>query len=54
MFKSEEVYLLKKLTTLSANDDERIRSIDSIEPYAYGTSKDLVCREEEIKCVTIY
>ena len=28
---------------LSANDDEKIKSIDLIETYAYGTSKDLVC-----------
>ena len=26
---------------LSSNDDERIQSFDSIETYAYGTSKDL-------------
>ena len=33
----------------SVNDDSRIQSIDSIETYAYGTSKDLVCKKEEIK-----
>ena len=27
---------------LSSNHDERIQSIDSIETYAYGTSKDLI------------
>ena len=26
---------------LSSNDDARIKSFDSIETYAYGTSKDL-------------
>ena len=35
---------------LSSNDDKRIQSIDSIETYAYGTSKDLVREKEEIKC----
>ena len=27
-----------------------MQSIDSIETYAYGTSKYLVCEQEEIKC----
>ena len=27
-----------------------VQSIDSIVTYAYGTSKDLVCKKEEIKC----
>ena len=34
---------------LSANDYKRIKSIDSIEIYAYGTSKDLVTEKKEIK-----
>ena len=38
---------------LSSNDDKRMQSIDSIETYAYGTNKDLVCKEEEIKCSNI-
>ena len=32
---------------LSANDDKEIQSIDSIETYAYGTSKDLVCKRNK-------
>ena len=32
---------------LSSNDDKRIQSIDSIETYAYGTSKDLICKKEK-------
>ena len=36
--------------TLRANDDERMQSIDSIELYAYGTSKNLVCKKEGNKC----
>ena len=28
----------------SANNDKRIQSINSIETFAYGTSKDLLCK----------
>ena len=34
---------------LSSNNDKGVQSIDSIETYAYGTSKDLVSDQEEIK-----
>ena len=44
---TEEV---KNLIVLSANDDKRLQSIDSIETYACGTSKDLVYNKKEIKC----
>ena len=30
-----------------------MESIDSIETYAHRTSKDLVCKKEEIKCNNI-
>ena len=30
-----------------------MRSIDSIEAYAYGASKDLMCKKEKIKCNNI-
>ena len=40
-------------TALSSNDDKRMQSIDSIEVYAYGTSKDLVSEKEDIKCNNI-
>ena len=30
------------------------QSIDSIETYAYGTSKDVVCRKEEITVIKQY
>ena len=33
---------------LSSNDDKRMKSIDSIETYAYGASKHLVRGKEEI------
>ena len=35
---------------LCANYDKRIQSIDSIETYEYGTTKDLVCKKKEITC----
>ena len=35
---------------LSSNEDKRMQSFDSIETYAYGTSKDLVSEKEDIKC----
>ena len=38
---------------LSSSDDKRMQSIDSIETYAYGTSKDLVSEKEEIKCSNV-
>ena len=43
---------IKKIA-LSSNDDKRMQSIDSIETYAYGTSKDLVNEKEEAKCNNI-
>ena len=39
--------------TLSSNYDNRIQSIDWIETYAQGMSKDLVCKEGEIKSNSI-
>ena len=38
---------------LSSNDDKRMQSIDSIETYAYGMSKDLICKKEKIKRISI-
>ena len=38
---------------LSANDDKRIQSINSIETYAYGTNEELIHQKEEIKCNNI-
>ena len=38
---------------LSSNDDKRMQSIDSIETYAYATSKNLISDKEEIKCSNI-
>ena len=41
------------MTTLSSNDDKRMKSIYSIETYAYGTSKDLASKKEDFKCSNI-
>ena len=38
---------------LSSNDDKRMQSIESIETYEYGTSKDIVSEKEYIKCNNI-
>ena len=38
---------------MNANDDKMIQSIDSIKTYAYGMSKVLVCKKEEIRCNNI-
>ena len=55
-FKSERHNIftekIKKIA-LSSNDDKRMQSIDSIEAYAYGTSKDLVSDKEEVECSNI-
>ena len=38
---------------MTDSDNKRIQSIDSVETYAYGTRKYLVCKREEIKCNNI-
>ena len=35
---------------LTSNNAKRIQSIDSVQTYASGTSKYIVCKKEEIKC----
>ena len=55
-FKSESYNVFTEeinMIALSSNDDERMQSIDSMETYAYGTSKYLVSDKEEIKCNNI-
>ena len=47
-----KIYLRFKIY-LSSNDDKKIQPIDSIEIYAHGKSKDLLCTKEEIKCNNI-
>ena len=51
-FKSERHNVFTEVISkiaLSSNDDKRMGSIDSIETYAYGISKDLICMKEKIK-----
>ena len=38
---------------VSSNDGKGIQSINSVETYAYRTSKDLLFKKEEIKCNNI-
>ena len=37
---------------LSSNDDKITQSIDSVETFAYGMSKDLICRKEKTNVTT--
>ena len=54
-FRSKKHALTQEINKIafSSDDDKRIQSIDSIETYAYGMSKDLVCTKKEIKCNNI-
>lgn len=49
------MYSLKKLERLhlSAKDDKRIQSIESIETYTYETNKYIIYKNEEIKNINI-
>ena len=38
---------------LSANDNKRIQSIDSIETYAYRANEEITHSKKEIKCTKI-
>ena len=38
---------------LKPNDDKRIQSVDSIETYAHGMSKDLIWQKEKINRINI-
>ena len=46
------MFLLNKVANLSSNYDKRMQSIDSIETYVYGASKDLVSEKKRLN-VTI-
>ena len=51
-FKSEGYNVFAEVInkiTLSSNDDKRMQSIDLIETYAYGTSKNLIWKKEKIE-----
>ena len=48
-----ESHTISAEETESSNDDKRRKSIESIETYAYRTSKDLLSEKKEIKCNNI-
>ena len=55
-FKSERYNVFTeeiKKTALSSNNYKKMQSVDLMETYAYGTSKDLVSEKEVIKCNSI-
>ena len=58
MLKPQQIFKIEKhdvfteiinKIALSLSDDKRMQSIDSMETYAYGMSKDLICKKEKIK-----
>ena len=51
--KKNNVFTEEIEIALSSNDDKRIQSIESMEIYAHGTSKDLLCKKEETNCNNI-
>ena len=56
MLKSERCNVFTKETNkiaLSSSNGKRMQSINLIETWTYGTSKDLVSEKEEIKCKNI-
>ena len=44
---------INKIDLISSTDDKRMQSIDLIETYAYGTSKDVPSEKEVITCNNI-
>ena len=54
-FKSERHNVFTEVINKIAfsSNDKRMQSIDLIETYAHGTSKDLICKKEKIKCNNI-
>ena len=48
-----DLFTVPNKIALSAKDNKIMQSIDSIEIYAYETRKNLICKNEEIKCNNI-
>ena len=49
-FRSKKYVFTEKVNRIALGaDNKRIQSIDCIETYTYGTSKDIICKHEEIK-----
>ena len=38
---------------LTSNDETRMQSMNSIETYAYGAIKNVICKKEKLKCNNI-
>ena len=59
ILKSQEIFKSDVFTEeinkipLSSNDHKRIRSVDLVQTYAYGTKKDLIRKQEETICNNI-
>ena len=56
IFKSERLNVFTQevnKTGLGLNNNKRTQSVDSIETYAHGMSKDLICKKEKIKRICI-
>ena len=51
--KSERHNVFTEKISLGSNDHKRIQSVDSIETYAHGMSKDLIWKKEKIKRINI-
>ena len=52
IFKSERLNVFTEEVNkiaLGLNNNKRIQSVDSIETYAHGMNKDLICKKEKIK-----
>ena len=47
------MYILKKLTRLSGNDDKRLQTFDRITSYPYGTTAGKVCKTELLSYLDI-
>ena len=49
------MFWLKEINkiALNSNDDKRMQSIDLIETYAHGMSKDLIRKKEKTKHISI-
>ena len=53
-FTAEVNNITQHVAKTGAKTDERVQSIDSIEIYAYGTSKQLVCKKEDFICNILF
>ena len=50
-FKNEQHHIFTE--EIKKDDDKRVYSIDSVETYPYGMSKDIIWKKEKIKRINI-